>query len=471
MSSPPYKPRRRFSLSSREAIWAYIFLLVPLGFFLFFRLWPAVQSFKLSFFSWHVDPEMRTFVGLKYYREMYAEFLARGPIFKALRNMLFYFLLVPGRSSTGTRYALAGFALAGAMFIKYTTAPLLLVFPLVILLRREWRRLPFTLIPWLLIAAWSFWNLHEYGHVHLLDREAGDPSIRGVFVRVLGLLTAIGAVSPFTLVFLRALVPKHGGWIFPAWVAAIAAALVLCIAAYTGMIPEVTSDQILRITFTLNGLLVAAYCIRYLPRNLATSAADRWALAAWAAGLAFFLAGFSPMMATRHVLLIIPAVLLLIAPALNTAPIREKILAVVCTAALGVLLTVSDKEYAGFYREQAPRIAREMEARTTGTVWSLGHWGWQWYSEQAGMSIYGQDESRLEAGDILVIPEDYDAQVLTPGIEKVPIATWDGPPGPGTFFCVEQFASMYTSSYGKLPWSLSRSHHKIIKAYRVTAVH
>lgn len=94
MSSPPVKPRRRLSLGSREAIWAYIFLLLPLAFFLFFRLWPALQSFQLSFFSWHVDPEQRNFVGLQYYREMYAEFIARGPIFNALRNMVFYFFLV-----------------------------------------------------------------------------------------------------------------------------------------------------------------------------------------------------------------------------------------------------------------------------------------------------------------------------------------------------------------------------------------
>lgn len=86
--------RRRLSLARREALWAYAFLLVPLAFFLFFRLWPAVQSLKLSFFTWHVDPEQRSFIGLQYYREMYANFAAKGDLFKALRNMLYYFLLV-----------------------------------------------------------------------------------------------------------------------------------------------------------------------------------------------------------------------------------------------------------------------------------------------------------------------------------------------------------------------------------------
>ncbi len=107
MSSPPIKPRRRLSLSSREAIWAYAFLLVPLAFFLFFRLWPALQSFRLSFFSWHVDPEMRNFVGLQHYRQMWAEFQVRGDIYKALRNMAYYFVIVVfGQVSLGLLAAL-----------------------------------------------------------------------------------------------------------------------------------------------------------------------------------------------------------------------------------------------------------------------------------------------------------------------------------------------------------------------------
>src|SRR5690606_2826689 len=88
------QPRKRLSLGSREAIWAYIFLLIPLGFFLFFRLWPALQSLRLSFFTWHVDPEQRVFIGLQYYREMFANIAAKGDLYKALRNMLYYFFIV-----------------------------------------------------------------------------------------------------------------------------------------------------------------------------------------------------------------------------------------------------------------------------------------------------------------------------------------------------------------------------------------
>lgn len=389
----------------------------------------------------------------------------------AMQLLFFSLLLVPGKGSTGIRLTFAALALFGAMFIKYTTAPLLLVFPLVLVLRKQWRWLPLALVPLVLLSGWSAWNLHEYGSVHLLDREGGDHTIRGVFVRTLGLLTCIGAVAPFTPVFLRGLLPvKLAGRLFRTWAAMVGLALVFIGAAWSGLITEPVSDQVLRITFTLNGLLIAVLCARYLPRTLAPAAAGKWALAAWAFGLALFLALFSPMMASRHILLILPPALLLIASALNTASIREKALALACTGILGVLLTVSDKAYAGFYREQAPRIAAELGNNRNGTLWSLGHWGWQWYSEQAGMHIYGRKTSAVAVGDILVIPTDYDAQLLSTHIEMVPINTWDEAPGLSTFFCVEQFASMYTSSYGKLPWSLSRSHHKIITAYRVTAL-
>lgn len=97
------KPRRRMSLATREALWAYIFLAVPLGFFLFLRIYPAFQSFWLSMFTWHVNPAEREFVGLDYYQE-----LARTPKFhRALLNTLLYTVItVPMQLALGLGIAL-----------------------------------------------------------------------------------------------------------------------------------------------------------------------------------------------------------------------------------------------------------------------------------------------------------------------------------------------------------------------------
>ena len=90
LDQTPQKARASISLATREAIWAYIFLLIPLLFFLILRIWPAFQSFYLSLFSWHVDPAEREFLGLGYYQEM----LSEPRLHRALLNTLLYTLII-----------------------------------------------------------------------------------------------------------------------------------------------------------------------------------------------------------------------------------------------------------------------------------------------------------------------------------------------------------------------------------------
>jgi multiple sugar transport system permease protein len=85
-SNPPERRRRSLSLSQREAIWAYVFLAIPLAFFAYIRFWPALQSFYLSLYTWHVDPARRSFVGLGYYEEL----LSNTVFHQALKNTLLY---------------------------------------------------------------------------------------------------------------------------------------------------------------------------------------------------------------------------------------------------------------------------------------------------------------------------------------------------------------------------------------------
>jgi multiple sugar transport system permease protein len=96
--------RRRLSLSSREALWAYAFLLIPLAFYGFLRIYPAVQSFNLSLHKWHVDPAQRAFLGLAYYREMAAD----PKLHRALTNTLLYAaIIVPTQLVLGLGIATA----------------------------------------------------------------------------------------------------------------------------------------------------------------------------------------------------------------------------------------------------------------------------------------------------------------------------------------------------------------------------
>lgn len=96
-------PKRSLTLGQREAIWAYIMLAIPIVFFAVIRFWPAIQSFRLSLFTWHVDPAKREFVGLQYY-----ETLFKNPVFiQALKNTLMYtVIIVPSAIILGLGIAL-----------------------------------------------------------------------------------------------------------------------------------------------------------------------------------------------------------------------------------------------------------------------------------------------------------------------------------------------------------------------------
>ena len=61
------------SLNRRRQIWAYIFLLIPLAFFLFIRLYPTFFAFNMSLREWNPLSSTQPFVGLENNREMAEE--------------------------------------------------------------------------------------------------------------------------------------------------------------------------------------------------------------------------------------------------------------------------------------------------------------------------------------------------------------------------------------------------------------
>ncbi len=82
---------------------------------------------------------------------------------------------------------------------------------------------------------------------------------------------------------------------------------------------------------------------------------------------------------------------------------------VVGSMALGLLFYVVDFKDAVTEKVaaegSAQRIAVLPDARGVQDVWYLGRWGFQYYAERAGMNPVIADESKLQEGDWLVIPD------------------------------------------------------------------
>jgi len=93
----------RLTLAWREALWAFVFLAIPLAFFLYFRILPAFQALWLSLYEWHADPSQRRFVGLEHYARLLEDPVLR----RALFNTLLYTLLgIPSQIALGLVIAL-----------------------------------------------------------------------------------------------------------------------------------------------------------------------------------------------------------------------------------------------------------------------------------------------------------------------------------------------------------------------------
>jgi multiple sugar transport system permease protein len=103
-STVTQKPRRKtLSLAQRQALWAYVFLLVPLAFFLLVRLYPAFSSLLLSLRDYRPSREVNPFVGLKNFQDIASD----AVFWRAMLNTLLYTVIgVPAQLVLGILVAL-----------------------------------------------------------------------------------------------------------------------------------------------------------------------------------------------------------------------------------------------------------------------------------------------------------------------------------------------------------------------------
>lgn len=94
---------RGLTLGQRRHIWAYLFLIIPLLFFITIRFAPTVFAMSVSLFRWDILSQNKPWMGLKNYETLFAD-----PVFwKALTNTLLYVALsVPAQLVIGLAFAL-----------------------------------------------------------------------------------------------------------------------------------------------------------------------------------------------------------------------------------------------------------------------------------------------------------------------------------------------------------------------------
>jgi hypothetical protein len=269
--------------------------------------------------------------------------------------------------------------------------------------------------------SWEFLTALLYGDSHFLyHAREGTGRLKDKLYLILPLGTLCGGVAPATaLLALLALRWRRRTVLLAGSAVVLGYVLVAAVPDAYGIFvpgPGVSGAKL-----TLAQLIYGAFGAAFwtgtavvIRRLLAEPLQARltWFLVGW---LGLEVAGYfalSPFPAVRRVLgVVVVATLLAGRLAAVTCRSRPEVWWVRGVALGGVLLGLvfygvdlrdafAEKEAA----EAAARYIREQEP--SAAIWYVGHWGFQYYAERAGMRAVAPDRSRLRPGDWLVVPDE-----------------------------------------------------------------
>ncbi len=414
--------------------------------------------------------------------------LILGPAFIVEQNLMidvpllaawlafFCFLIHDLRDNRQTRrFVLAALACSAALLIKYSSVVLLPILWFSLVFERRRAQAWTAAIPVLTIIGWALFNRFDYGGIHMFTR-AVDPVHFRLFKFTGGWIAALGALTPLGMVAaVQSKWAKSSAAIYAA-LAAIFALFALLVLA--GVIPDRLADRLLPLVFAANGVLVLLPLVAdafALPlrqawrQNTAIDIAPQLYLLLWVFATTLFYILFVPFIAARHILLVLPPVILLLllrwGSSLRTS---SRIFAIAFTLVLSTGLCISDWNFAQFFRHEAAQLARNHSGNNT--IWTLGGYGWQWYSDQDGLRELNVDSSPVRVGDQVAVYDDGVHLAPQPWLHLSLLRTDGEGSLPLDLFCTGRPVRFYLSPFALGPWSVSRNCGNQLSIYQVEAV-
>lgn len=375
----------------------------------------------------------------------------------------FYVLIKPTAMSETKRFMLAGLIAGSACLIKYTGLPLIPVMLLYIIIKRKFNLIWTTGIPIGMLILWSFFNYLDYGSIHILGRSSLSFSFKNLLAMTFDWFVALGSILPYSPFFFGNIWRTSKKWNLFVQIALI---LILIISALTflgvflGKLDDSLTFKFLQSLFLGNGIAVVLLLLNEFRSNYGKLLIEDnhpiLILYLWLFSIGLFIILFSPFMATRHVLLVIVPLTLLIARFIETnLSVFWSATAVLLTVVLTLGLGISDRIWANYYREKAALIRSELPSKAN--IYFTGHWGWQWYAKKNGMQQLDSLNPQIQEGDYLAYPSRIHQQSLDKILSNYSLKVvkeYIEPPSALTFFKTDR-GRFYASSFFRLPWIIN----------------
>lgn len=82
------------TIAKRKIVWAYIFLAIPIIFFLYIRIYPTFSAFKMSLYDWNPLAEEQQWLGLENYETLLDEFENPRSVTRAAFENTFTYIII-----------------------------------------------------------------------------------------------------------------------------------------------------------------------------------------------------------------------------------------------------------------------------------------------------------------------------------------------------------------------------------------
>lgn len=363
-----------------------------------------------------------------------------------------YFLLKTNRSNKLVNYILASFYLGFGLLFKYSILPFLVVLIIVVIAKQDYKKLFVTLIPISFLVIWSLINYAEFGSIHLLNRPRGIIHINQFWA----FMACLGSLSTYSLSFALGINRSKTLKLIFLFISIIFFFSIILV--FMEIIPESQFSNYLNLAFIINGFIIFISIFMLFIEHIKVGffkfmKTDDFIIFLFLASLSAFFILFAPFIASRHILMVIPFILLFGQKLINKVSKRINNISIIFTIILGLLLGVSDWVYADYYRQMASSV----DLSNKSNVWANGLWGWKWYATKKGMMPYSTNNSNVKEGDYIIYPGDIPLQKINQNIDLVVIDKIWKESNLFTFFSGNDFASMYNSWVDRPPWKLSKN--------------
>jgi len=384
----------------------------------------------------------------------------------AFSFMCIYFLLKAFIRDSWQNYFLASIFFSIGMMISYSIFPISIVFAFAIWKKQNPKYFSVLLIPVLVLIAWNIQNYYQTGIIQFVQIQ-NDISI---FTGLLSVVIGIGAVSPFTLLFHHAFHQNRKRTAaFISWSVILAVILFIGL-NYFYTVSQKVSNYILMVAFITNGILfLAAALFSRKFKSLINSDANTedyfsW-LTIWWVSILMITVLFTPVITTKHILPMLAPLLLVSGLIVTKTSKRLRIISLVFTIVLGILLSVSDYKYAGYYHSSPASIKERLH--TENKIWFTGHWGWQWYATKAGMIQYHSSDSTVKVLDFFVVPKAVERQKIAQYVKRRKYFHAVLKSSPLVFFSTAGESKFNSADIPALPWFFNKQPIDTIVVYQV----